>query len=490
MPTQKEIEMIAIDRRKQSLTNMVGQEQLYKDLFSEALDGIIFWSGNGQIEMANGAACRIFECCHEELTKKKIDDFVYTKDEKFTRIVRQLFREGAIRDELIFLMANGQKKSLEFTCKLHVVEGHHMTIFRNVSESRRMERELRESERKFRKVFEGALEGILLYNEDFQVVDINPAGESIFKIPKQMLIGQSLINVLVDSGISKYDLEQYFTDFLNNGQTAGTVRFLLENNGEKYIEFSTKQKIAAGLNLVVFKDITEKQEMEEQLRKSDTLHVIGELAAGIAHEIRNPMTALKGFIQLLEDSIKEDHSMYFNIISSELHRIDSIINEFLILAKPQAVKYVEKDITKIMKETVEFLNAQAVLHNVQFITFYEENLPLLYCEPNQMKKVFINLIKNAIEVMPKGGFVTISIAAITGDQLHISIKDEGTGIPEEIVEKLGEPFYTTKERGTGLGLMVTYKIIEEHKGKIKVESEMNKGTAFHIYLPIRSGRDK
>ncbi len=115
--------------------------------------------------------------------------------------------------------------------------------------------------------------------------------------------------------------------------------------------------------------------MQEQLRKSDRLNVIGELAAGIAHEIRNPMTALKGFIQLLEGSIKAEHAMYYQVITSELARIDSIINEFLILAKPQAIRFQEMDVNQVIRETVDLLKSQAILYNVQFMTQYEPTLP-------------------------------------------------------------------------------------------------------------------
>ncbi|PLR97739.1 hypothetical protein CVD19_08445 [Bacillus sp. T33-2] len=254
---------------------------------------------------------------------------------------------------------------------------------------------------------------------------------------------------------------------------------------KKHFEFSTKHNIADGLNLTVFKNITEKLEMEEQLRKSDTLNILGQLAAGIAHEIRNPMTALKGFIQLLSNNMGKENPMYFHVISTELQRIDSIINEFLIMAKPQALKFIETDISKIMKETADFLTAQAVLHNVQFRTCFEPDLPSVRCEPNQLKKVFINIIKNAIEVMSKGGFVTISINKTDDGRIHIAIQDEGSGIPEDKVKRLGEPFYTTKEHGTGLGLMVSFKIIEEHNGKIEVESGVGIGTVFHVFLPLK-----
>ncbi|PLT28972.1 ATP-binding protein [Peribacillus deserti] len=229
--------------------------------------------------------------------------------------------------------------------------------------------------------------------------------------------------------------------------------------------------------------------MQEQLRKSDTLNVVGELAAGIAHEIRNPMTALKGFIQLLEGSIQEDFSTYFRVITSELQRIETIITEFLVLAKPQAVKFLQKDINVILKDTIELLTAQSLMQNIQFETDYNSGIENIYCEGNQLKQVFINIIKNAIEVMPAGGTIKVKTDRYKDKFVGISISDQGQGIPEEKIKKLGEPFYTTKERGTGLGLMVSYKIIEEHKGWIDVESKVGSGTTFHIFLPLDGRRE-
>ncbi|WP_102271659.1 PAS domain-containing sensor histidine kinase [Cytobacillus massiliigabonensis] len=468
--------------KKNNINEKINKD-LYKDLFIEALEGIVFWSANGKIVQVNEAACRIFESSKDELLTKNLKDFVYPKNSNFMRIVNQLLERGSIRDELDFLMPNGQIKSLEFTAKLNSVDGYHMTIFRNVTDRHQMEKELRESELKFRKVFEEALEGMILWNEKYEVVDINQVGMSILHLPGKSLIGQSIIQIIEDFNVNKEELYHHSENVRKNGYANGVLQINVTSDRKIYIEFSAKHNVFSKLSLISFKDITEKLEMEEQLKKSDTLSVVGELAAGIAHEIRNPMTALKGFIQLLEDSIQEDHSMYFNIISSELKRIDSIINEFLILAKPQAVKFIRKNIIEIMKETVEFLNAQAVLHNVQIQTYFEKELPLIFCEPNQMKKVFINLIKNAIEVMPKGGIITVLMESASDQSIHISIRDEGAGIPSDKIKKLGQPFFTTKEKGTGLGLMVTYKIIEEHKGSIVVESELGVGSVFHIYLP-------
>ncbi|EIJ81718.1 signal transduction histidine kinase, nitrogen specific, NtrB [Bacillus methanolicus PB1] len=468
-------------RLKEELVNK--NDDLYIDLFEEAIDGIVFWRENGEVVKANKSSAKIFECSQNELCGKRLFDFVYEKNEKFHTIFSELNRTGAIRDELLFLMPNGQKKLLEFTAKINR-NGFNIMILRNVTERFKMEKKLRESEQKFRKIFDGSFDGIILWDENFKIVDVNQTGVKMLGLSKEEIIGQSLTTLLSKYNVKKENLEEYMKKLEKDGQITGTLSTKMNDTKQKYFEFSAKSNLISGLNLSVFRDITEKLEMEEQLRKSDTLHVIGELAAGIAHEIRNPMTALKGFIQLLQGSIKEDHSMYFHVISTELQRMDSIINEFLILAKPQAVKFVECNVVKIMRETVELLNAQAVLHDVQFKTYYEKDLQLLYCEPNQLKKVFINIIKNAIEVMPNGGIITVSVKKTNDNKIHISVEDEGPGMSEEKIKKLGEPFFTTKERGTGLGLMVSYKIVEEHNGVIDVQSKEGIGTTFHIYLPI------
>ena len=342
------------------------------------------------------------------------------------------------------------------------------------------------SEQKFRRIFEDSMDGLILWNENYQIVDINCAAVRIFDLPKERLLGRSILDLFSKKEDKKQEIINHIEQVSNDGKKHSSMVIKWNDGSIKHFDYSTKHGIIDGMNLTVIIDVTEKAEMQEQLRKSDRLNIVGELAAGIAHEIRNPMTALKGFIQLLEPNIKAQHSLYYDVITSELARIDSIINEFLILAKPQEIRFLEKDVCQIMRETVELLSAQAVLFNVQFETYYGNNLPLLYCEPNQLKKVFINLIKNAIEVMSDGGKITVTINSVEDQYLQISIQDEGIGIPKDKIRKLGEPFYTTKEKGTGLGLMVSYRIIEEHNGHIQIESEEGIGTTFHIILPIRT----
>ncbi|WBL17249.1 PAS domain-containing sensor histidine kinase [Sutcliffiella sp. NC1] len=456
-------------------------EERFRQMFQKATDPIVLLDNNGIIVRANPVSSRTFEAPLDELIGADIRQFLPKESyQRFGHIARQFIMKGEIREELLFHMANGQSKLLEFTASKGTIDGYNIVIFRNVSERRKMEKDLRESEQKFRKIFDNAMDGIVLWDEQFTIIDVNANASKIIGVEKEQIVNKTFYHYLTSEKMKP--IYKSWKNFSEQGELSG--EYVYETNkGNRIIEYSAKKNVIPGLHMTFFRDITDKREMEEQLKKSDTLNVVGELAAGIAHEIRNPMTALKGFIQLLQSSVDESkYSMYFDVISSELNRIESIITEFLVLAKPQAISYEKKDVTKIMKETLDLMSAQAVLENVQFETFFASEKEILYCEPKQLKQVFINILKNAIEVMPKGGTVTISISE-KNDYVTISIKDQGIGIPEDKLKKLGEPFYTTKDRGTGLGLMVSYKIVEEHKGYIEVDSEVGKGTTFHIYLP-------
>ncbi|MCY7900192.1 sporulation two-component system sensor histidine kinase KinE [Bacillus inaquosorum] len=462
-------------------------EERFREIFENAMDAIIIWSNDGRIVKANQSACKIFELPMNLLLKRRLCDFLVDSQQKYSITKRKYAKYGEIREELLFQMGNGQFKELEFTSKRTILENQHLTILRNVSDRKRMEKELRESELKFRKVFNGSMDGNVLFDNQYRIIDANPLASHILGLSHEEIKQHSLLDI-----ISSYEIENLASPArqINFDEMDNEIPFLLSSNDNRKLEFSFKRNIIQNMNLAIFKDVTERKELEERLRKSDTLHVVGELAAGIAHEIRNPMTALKGFIQLLKGSVEGDYALYFNVITSELKRIESIITEFLILAKPQAIMYEEKHVTQIMRDTIDLLNAQANLSNVQMHLDLIGDIPPIYCEPNQLKQVFINILKNAIEVMPDGGNIFVTIRTLDQDHVLISLKDEGIGMTEDKLKRLGEPFYTTKERGTGLGLMVSYKIIEEHQGEIMVESEEGKGTVFHLTLPVRQNAEE
>ncbi|MEK4030413.1 PAS domain S-box protein [Pseudobacillus sp. FSL P4-0506] len=231
----------------------------------------------------------------------------------------------------------------------------------------------------------------------------------------------------------------------------------------------------------ISRDITELKKREQMIRKWDKLSAVGQLAAGIAHEVRNPLTSVKGFMQLLA---QETNNKYTDIILSELERIEFIMNEFLILAKPhQDVQMKLSNINEVLSEVVVFMKPEALLYSVDIHQDFDKNLPFVQCEPKQIKQVIINLIKNAIDAMPSGGNIYLTTSITSDSQVAIEVRDEGAGMPIERLERLGEPFYSNKEKGTGLGLMMCYKIIENHEGTIHFTSREGDGTTARVLLP-------
>ncbi|GIP41135.1 ATPase [Paenibacillus sp. J31TS4] len=233
--------------------------------------------------------------------------------------------------------------------------------------------------------------------------------------------------------------------------------------------------------LKVSEDITAQKTTEELLRKSEMLSAVGQLAAGIAHEIRNPLTALKGFTKLIASGMNS--SNYVTIMDGELNRIEHIVSELLVLAKPQALDFQRKPIVPILQDVIMLLDTQAILSNVEIRTDFAEAVPQVLCVENQLKQVFINILKNALEAIPEGGTVDVGVKVEGDGAVRIHFRDSGVGIPAGKLARLGEPFYSTKDKGTGLGLMVSYKIIETHKGTIRYTSEEGKGTTVAITLP-------
>ncbi len=234
---------------------------------------------------------------------------------------------------------------------------------------------------------------------------------------------------------------------------------------------------------IIIRDISERKKNEELLINSEKLYVAGQLAAGIAHEIRNPLTSLKGFLQLIVSGRRNNNS-YYDIMNAELDRIEDIVSELLMLSKPQVYELTYQDLRVMMRDTVTLLEAQAILHNIAIEAEYGTEPLWIYGVEPQVKQVFINVIKNAIEAMIDGGWIRINLSR-EHDGVFVRIRDEGPGIGEDQLAKMGQPFYTTKEKGTGLGLMVSYKIVDNHQGKIDVKSELGKGTLFEITLPFR-----
>ncbi|UTI42898.1 ATP-binding protein [Niallia sp. RD1] len=234
--------------------------------------------------------------------------------------------------------------------------------------------------------------------------------------------------------------------------------------------------------IIIARDISVRKENQQLQIKNEKLGIAGQLAASIAHEIRNPLTAIKGFLKLAYQGAMKLKDIY-PILDIEINRIETIASELMFLGKPAKSEIKEINIGKILLDVYTLMQSQANLDNVVInLDAYDNDLHAL-CNVDQMKQVFINLVKNAIEAMENGGTINME-AKLDGKWIVVTINDNGKGIPDDIKNKLGEPFYTTKEKGTGLGLVICYNIIAEHKGQIDFISEDGVGTTFTIRLPL------
>lgn len=235
--------------------------------------------------------------------------------------------------------------------------------------------------------------------------------------------------------------------------------------------------------IVMARDVTEHRQTQEFLRRADKIQAVGQMASGIAHEIRNPLAAMKWSLQLLKMDNPEN-TQQFEAILSELDRVDGIVGEMLMLAKPHETRFESVQLETILRIVATLMNSQAKRAGVTLNLVSNSSVPFVRCEPNQLKQVFINLIKNAIEAMPTGGTVTLSLERPTDTEVAVHVIDEGCGIPEELIGKIGEPFFSMKETGTGLGMMVCHKIIQDHRGRLEIQSEVGAGTDMSVVLPI------
>ncbi|MFC5699731.1 ATP-binding protein [Cohnella faecalis] len=347
-----------------------------------------------------------------------------------------------------------------------------------------IDKRLNQMDERYRLLVENSLDTIAIFKGDHWGF-VNASGMRMFEAEEEKdLLGKSIFSFLPARDHAEV------RERLNNLVLIGSGRPLEQEwitlNGKvlhtEIVETITTLDNELAIQVII-RDISERKKNEELLINSEKLYVAGQLAAGIAHEIRNPLTSLKGFLQLIASG-RKNTTTYYDIMNSELDRIEDIVSELLMLSKPQVYQLSYHDVRVMMRDTVTLLEAQAILHNIAIESEYGSEPLWVYGVENQVKQVFINVIKNAIEAMIDGGAIRVKLSR-ENDSVYVRIMDEGPGIGEDQLAKIGQPFYTTKEKGTGLGLMVSYKIVDNHQGKITVDSQLGRGTMFEIMFPFR-----
>ncbi|MGD6817567.1 PAS domain S-box protein [Metabacillus sp. 113a] len=363
-----------------------------------------------------------------------------------------------------------------------------LVVLLDISARKRFQKILQKSRERYQRLIQNSLDTIAVIHND-KWVFINESGVRLFRASGyQDMLGKSYTRFMKEDQLIH---AQTLIREVLTGQSDSRVGEVEWKTYENQLIFTEMVCIPTSYFgepavQVILRDLTEKKKTEELMLQSEKLSVAGQLAAGIAHEIRNPLTAIKGFLQLMKTK-DTSNDEYFKIVFGELDRIELILSELLVLAKPQTSMFTKTNLNLLIHEVTTLLETQANLNGVYIKTSLTNENSNLYGDPNQLKQVFINLIKNAIDAMPNGGSVKINTSG-SSDEIVVTVQDEGEGISESILKRMGDPFFTTKEKGTGLGLMITYKIIENHFGKVTIASEKGKGTTFTICFPTKGGR--
>ncbi|MGI6683954.1 MAG: two-component system sensor histidine kinase NtrB [Bacillota bacterium] len=338
--------------------------------------------------------------------------------------------------------------------------------------------------------------GIIVADTQGIITCINTLTEELLGIRKDQVIGRDYGEiqcpmVFLDCTENLLDL---LGDALNRGIFYDQVELSALINGNPSTLRISSRTIKEGEKcvgvLLFFTDCTIEKALEEQVERNECLRAVGQMAAGICHEIRNPLQSVKGFVQLLQekDKFNQETCCYTEIMLSEINRINSIIKEYLQLARPSAVKLERKDIDLIVSEVTMLVNSQAILRNVVIEQDLTKKMPLIMMDESRIKQVLVNILANALAAIPDKGIIKIKTwYDYYYREAYISIADNGIGMDQKTMDKIGSPFFTTKEEGTGLGLAVSYRIVKEHGGRIQVESSLGKGTKFTIILPESAG---
>jgi two-component system, NtrC family, nitrogen regulation sensor histidine kinase GlnL len=347
----------------------------------------------------------------------------------------------------------------------------------------------------------GLPDAVLGVDEGLRIVLWNPAAESLLGRSARRTLGRALKDVFPPDT----SLIRHLGDTLATGESRSESEAVVEGVDGRPVYVSIVTAPLAGRSgavtaaVAVVRDVTRLRQLEAEMRRGETLAAAGQIAMGLAHEIRNPLGAIRGAVQLLKRELGDEARWgeYIEVLLKEVDRVNRIIEMLLDVGRPVTLRPVPLNVHQLLERVALMSEEVAAQRAVQLVRRYDPSMPAILVDEDRIVQVFHNLVRNAIEAMPRGGRLTL-VTRLSMDPLfakmdlgrglksmaEVQVMDEGEGIPEATRAKIFTPFFTTKSDGLGLGLALCHRIVEEHKGAIQVTSEPGKGTAVSCFLPI------
>jgi two-component system sensor histidine kinase HydH len=331
--------------------------------------------------------------------------------------------------------------------------------------------------------------GIVAVDSDERVMVFNDTAEKLLGRTSTEVIGKPSTEILPPAcqamlkelGSGRPIVEKEFECMVSEGRTVPleVMAAVLKDDEGKLIG-----------RIALLRDLSELQHLRKEVERSQRLAAVGSLAAGVAHEIRNPLSSLKGFATYFRQRYGEvpDVVKVADIMIQEVDRLNRVITELLEFSRPMEMKRKAADLANLVRHVLRTVEGQAREKEITVKTALPPGFPEAFIDPDRMTQVFLNLFLNALAAMEKGGVLSVSVTRHDGGSLRVTVTDSGAGIRKEDLGRVFDPYYTTKPSGTGLGLAIVHRIVEAHGGEIRLESEPGKGTTFTILLPIEPSR--
>ncbi|MDA3949717.1 MAG: ATP-binding protein [Spirochaeta sp.] len=339
-------------------------------------------------------------------------------------------------------------------------------------------------------VLDSMNDGVFVTDELHRLVLVNKAAERMVPIaPGRIIADRPVWQVIADE-----DIATFVRETLENDESISDQEFTLDHGGTtRILNCSVIPLVQAGHirgNILQLVDISEKRGREARLRRAESLASLTTLAAGVAHEIKNPLGSIGIHTQLLQKLVREQSAnnletveSYLGIIEEEIERLNKIVVDFLFAVRPMDTKLEDNDLNLLVEDLLTFVQYELEQAEIELVRDLDPDLAQLHLDPKYFKQAVLNIIKNAISAMPDGGMLRVSTQQ-RGDQALLRISDNGIGMSDEVRDKIFEPYFTTHDFGSGIGLTLVYKVVKEHMGDISVISKEGHGTTFTITLPV------
>ncbi|WP_447974811.1 PAS domain-containing sensor histidine kinase [Nitrospira sp. Kam-Ns4a] len=473
-------------------------------ILNSAMDAIITVDEEQRVTLFNPAAEQMFGWPAAEALGQPLDRFIPARFREAHREHIRRFGETNVTNrrmgalgQVVGLRANGEEFPVEAAISQLVANGEkfYTVVLRDITRRVQAEQALQRERDFIAAVLDTAGALVVVLDLEGRILRFNRACERVTGYTFDEVKGRPFWEVLlppdgVEPALAVFEAlkgetatNQFESDWVTKDgrrrRIAWANTHLLNDRAE--VEYV----IATGL------DITDMKQIERQLRQTERLAELGTLASGMAHEIGTPMNVILGRAEYLMNRTQEEATKRgLETIIAQVERITKIMNQLLAFARRRPAERRPLDLRKTVADCLEVVQERFRRHAIQVETSFQEDLPAVAADSDQMSQVLLNLVINAIHAMPEGGTLRIALAR-TGDAVTVTVADTGHGIPKEDLPKIFIPFFTTKEtgKGTGLGLTVVHGIIQEHGGTIAVDSEPGRGTTFTISLPLSGGAD-